>query len=356
MRSYLYFVLLCGVILPAGMQAQGLHLTKGASLVVNGKPSIVLNNAGLTNNGQFIADSGTVVFTGDNAGTASFVDGRNPVAFYNLTVTRSSGDLWLHNDAAIGGRIDMQGGNLLLNNHVLDLGTTGSILGESNYSSISGADGGVVKARALLNVPHGANPGNIGVAISSEANLGWTSVARGHIQQNAGTGSGIQRYFDIDPEFNSGRPGSLRFFYLDGELDGKNVDELGVFSSDGFGWTSRGKDLADRTAGWVTKENIGLSHRFTLAIPGSSVNRSGVGLLQVSPNPSAGAFRTLLVCDQEGDRLIGLYDGAGHLLERKKWHCIRGMNVVEWNVTGLAQGAYHLSGEGLKPVTVSIMK
>jgi hypothetical protein len=266
--------------------------------------------------------------------------------------------MWLHNNAAIGGKISMQGGNLRLNNYVLDLGTTGSIQGESNSSSITGAEGGVVKARALLNAPRVANPGNIGVAISSEANLGWTTVTRGHIQQAAGVGAGIQRYFDIDPEYNSGQPSSLRFYYLDGELDGKSGDELAVFSRarDGISWTSQGKDRSDRTAGWVTKENIGLLHRFTLAIPGSRMNRAGGGSVQVSPNPSAGAFRMTLVSDREGDRVIGLYDVAGHLLERKIWHCIQGMNVIEWNVTGLSQGAYHLAADGLSPVTVTIMK
>jgi hypothetical protein len=350
------------VFCPLGGQAQGVHLTPGIYWVAQGSPSMVLNNASLINNGNFIPDSGTVIFTSDMATTGAFIGGANPVSFYNLTIGKSAKHLQLNNNAFVTGRITLDSGNLQLNDYTLDLGTTGSIQGESNYSRITGTAGGVVKTSALLNAPHLANPGNIGVAISSEANLGWTTITRGHIQQAVGASSGIQRYFDIDPENNSGQPGSLRLYYLDGELDGRNGHQLSVFSRerDGLGWTSHGKDQSDPIAGWVTKENVGLLQRFTLAIPGGQGKGSDHFLetlsVRVSPNPSAGTFRMALVSDREMDRVIGLYDLSGHLLERKIMHCIQGMNVLEWNATRLAQGTYQLATDGLAPVKLAIIK
>jgi len=138
---------------------------------------------------------------------------------------------------------------------------------------------------------------------------------------------------------------------------------LAVFSKDneGTGWTLRGKDQFDRVAGWVTKENIGLSHRFTLAIPERQMNGAAgrlreIGSVRIFPNPNSGVFRMILTSDRQKDRIIRLYDVSGHLLESKKWHCFQGMNVVEWNVAGLSQGVYHMAADGLAPVEVSITR
>lgn len=244
-----------------------------------------------------------------------------------------------------------------MNNYTLDLGTSGRILGEKSSSCITGAEGGTIKAIALLNAPQGVNPGNIGVAFTSEAYLGRTLITRGHVRQGgagAGDGDGIQRYFEIDPENNLNSQVTLRCYYLDGELAGMNGDELALFSKEGAGWAYRGKDGSDRIAGWVAKENVGLLRRFTLAIPGGKGVATWTTSLSVAPNPSSGVFRMILVSDSEKDRVVKLYDLLGHVLQIKKIHCMAGMNTVEWYVAGLAQGTYHLAAEGMAPVAVLI--
>ncbi len=49
------------------MQAQGLHITPGAHLVMSDSPNLVFNNSNLINNGSFAPGNSTVLFTGNHA-------------------------------------------------------------------------------------------------------------------------------------------------------------------------------------------------------------------------------------------------------------------------------------------------
>jgi hypothetical protein len=322
------------------VQSQGLRIMSGARLVVSGAPQLVLQDAALINDGEMRPDSSRCLVFGN----ASFIGGSRPTSFYDLVI---GGDVQLENHASVAGGIYMQGGNLQLNRYTLDLGRSGSIIGERNESRITG---GLIKVSAFLDAPVEVNPGNIGVAFTSGANLGWTTIVRGHEQQ---TDAGIGRYFTIDPESNSGAPVSLRLFYFDGELSGKNKERLGVFAR-GMkpgGWVVWGKDQADVSAGWVVKKNIGGARFVTLGIPASRGQA-----VQIAPNPTSGEFRVMLLCEKEEDKVLYLYDVLGHLLVSRRVHCIAGSNSIEWNGAGLAQGSYRLSVGGMEPVTVEIMR
>jgi len=84
-------------------------------------------------------------------------------------------------------------------------------------------------------------------------------------QNNAVGETGIRRYFDIQPGVSSNAQASLRFYYFDDELNGKDKDALAVFSTrNGLqDWALSGKDNA--AAGWVVKNGITQLSRFTLA-------------------------------------------------------------------------------------------
>ena len=95
-------------------------------------------------------------------------------------------------------------GNLQLNSYNINLKTTGKIIGETPISCIRGASGGTITAVAKLIAPQAANPGNIGVELTSGATLGATVITRGHLPQSfADGGLGIQRHFTITPTNNS---------------------------------------------------------------------------------------------------------------------------------------------------------
>lgn len=363
-RALVFLPLLA--LFPFYIEAQGLHITAGAQWITNGAPNLVLNNASLFNNGNFEAGNGTVLFTGDAAGSNSFIGGERPIYFYHLTVSKSANDLQLNNDAGINGRITMSSGNLQLNNYTLDLGSSGTIIGESNRSCITGVHGGLIKITTVLEAPQAVNPGNIGVELTSQARLGSTVITRGHVQPSNSKGqSGIQRYFDIVPEMNNGLQATLRFFYLDGELAGKNKTDLTIFSSqEGHSdWSSRGKDQADASGNWVVKSNIGELHWFTLAIPVGGIT-SPIGevtlqkgaSLELYPNPSSGEFNTILVSDVEKDRVLHLYDQTGHPLATRVIHCQAGVNTIQWDISKYAAGVYYLTSEGLTGGSVKMVK
>ncbi len=117
------------VISGLGGQAQGLQLMPGIHWVENGPSQLILHNASLINNGSFLTDSGTVVFSSDAGSAGAFIGGVNPVFFHHLTIGNSAGDLRMNNDAFVSGRVFLDSGNLQLNGYLLDLGSSGSIVG-----------------------------------------------------------------------------------------------------------------------------------------------------------------------------------------------------------------------------------
>ena len=331
-------------LLPAFGQAQRLYIAPGAQLVVNNAPSLVLNNVSLVNNGSFAAGNSTVVFTGTSR---LYIGGDNPTAFYTLTVHAPSNEVQLNTNTFVTNRMAMDSGNLQLNTYTLNLGATGFISGERNGARITGTDGGAIVATALLNAPHAVNPGNTGVEITSDANLGTTTVTRTHRQQSNNSGqTGIQRYFDIVPSYNSAAPVTLRFYYFDDELAGNTKNTLSLFSGTPGqdNWAARGKDNSDDINNWILKSNVPVSQRFTLAVATDS-RITGSSML-VYPNPSRDAFTVRLFSEKEKDLVVRLQSQWGQILETKTIHCQAGNNTIEWNISKYAAGTYLLVFEG----------
>lgn len=348
------FIRLCVLMmLPAfsqfSLQAQGLHLVSGINWVASGSPCLVLNNAGLTNNGNFFADSSTVLFTGNMITSGSYIGGDRPVSFYNLTISKSYNDVQLNNDVVVTGMITMDSGNLQLNRYSIDLGNSGRITGERNSSCITGVGGGTIRIATVLNAPHAVNPGNIGVEFTSDADLGPVVITRGHDQlTNFGGTTSIQRWFDIVQETNTNAPTSLRFFYLEGELAGKDKNALAVFSTKkgDNNWSVRGKDASDPVANWVLKSGITSGSRFTLARgsdhlpPGPATTIASV---QIYPNPSHNVFSMQIVSEREGNGVIRLYDLSGKSLEERMVYWQAGVTTIDWDISKYAAGVYYLS-------------
>src|SRR5258708_3918752 len=92
------------VLFPVGMFGQAVHLTAGSKMVMNGNVTMVLNNAGIVNDGNFTAGNSTIMFTG-NALVAP-ISGTNSSSFNNITINKSSGDVQLNNDIAMNGVIN----------------------------------------------------------------------------------------------------------------------------------------------------------------------------------------------------------------------------------------------------------
>lgn len=200
------------LMLPVGLAAQNLKIN-GCYVILNGPVHLVLHNAGLNNNGSLYSASGKVWFTGDQP---SVIGGTSPTGFREVVISKSTGAVTLQKDIQVPGSITMNSGKLLLNNHTLDLGSSGSIIGESNQSYITGFTGGrVLTTKKLVSAAIGLNPGNIGVALTSSVPLGNVTIERKHIQEPLFGGLlSINRSFVITSNVTGGLDVTLRFFIL----------------------------------------------------------------------------------------------------------------------------------------------
>jgi hypothetical protein len=351
------FLLVCLVALPPGLNAQ-VQSSQGLKLVANGDLKLVFNDAGLINHGQFSPGNSTVIFKGT---APSYISGSSAVNFHNLVISKTGQDLSLDNDLNISGNLRLEEGNLQLNSRTLDLGYTGRIEGERNEARITGSPGGIIKAYALLNAPKANNPGNMGVEITSAAAMGETEIIRGHSAQLSAEGQPvIARYYDIKPGFNTNLRATLKFYYLDAELNNGKEEALTVFASKKINgtWMEFGKDNSDLNTNFVVKNEIDQLHRFTLAGATNKMlaQQNSKTSVQLFPNPTPGQFTVLLNSAADTESAINLYDQLGRLLESRKVRFRAGVNNIAWNIAKYANGTYYLSFENTDLKTVRIVK
>lgn len=244
---------------------QGLMSSVGSNIVVSGSPNIVITDGNMNTEGAFAPGQGTVKFTGgSNAGVWG-----NNLGFYNLEIDKSAADLTLDTSITVDNNLTMTNRHIQLNNHNIDLGTTGTIVGESNTSYITGLSGGTVIRTETMNAPTAVNPGNIGAEITTASNLGTTQIIRGHVQQQGvSSGIGIARYFDIIPAsgMNSALNATVDFYYLEDELMGLGEAELmmSTKSAPSGWWFMIGEDGLDVSNNILTKTSIDTFGRITL--------------------------------------------------------------------------------------------
>jgi hypothetical protein len=375
------FVNIVAVAFPVWLTAQGIRLTPGSFMIMDGSVKLVLNNAGLITDGGFKQGNSTIIFTGNGPAAKARLGGNQTTAFRHVTINRSLNDVLLNGDIVIQGTLTMIKGNLQLNSRTVDLSSTGDISGESNLSHITGISGGSVRKTAILNAPQAVNPGNIGVALTSAANLGQTVITRGHLQQQLpGVGAGIQRFFIITPTNNVQVNGTLRFYYLDTELAGIDENALNLWSgadAEEGDWLLIGKDSSDTITNKVVKYGLDHFKTFTLA-PGtvsqllrvnnvttkaSSTDQqqelsnsfsAAQTSVRVYPNPLQEQFVIDFFSNQGKEYVISLYNQNGQLLQSKKALCGVGMNRIHWNMSDYANGVYFVvfENEGLKSIKV----
>ncbi|RXK85977.1 T9SS type A sorting domain-containing protein [Filimonas effusa] len=248
--------------------SQGLVISNGSNIVVNGATSIVINNGGINNSGSFNASTGTIVFTGTSTASLS---GASTSSFYNLTVNKPGSFITLGHNVGVTHSLTMETGHLNLNGFDLDLGATGSLTGEKPASRVIGPNGGYLISSAILNAPNKANPGNIGLEITASANPGLVTLKRGHQSRQLSGGFGIHRYYDITAANNIGENATLRFHYFDEELGGVSESELGVYSVTSVtpGGELEIKSFTDPIANYVEVNGAALAGVF---VPASTIS------------------------------------------------------------------------------------
>jgi hypothetical protein len=366
-------------LLPAGLTAQGLIINTGGLLVMNGPARLVMNDIPFTNNGSFWADSSTVLFTGVQPVNYCFIQGSAPSSFYNLAIDRSGplNSIMLFQSIAVSGELGMRNGNMDLRDNSLTLTGNGRIMGEHDGSYITNSSTGLIIVMRKLFAPQAVNPGNIGLELTSSANLGSTMITRRSGPQTLSNGAtGISRWFTVSPAHNFELDASIRVFYLDSELASNSESGLNIWTGSDIAasWLMAGKDSSNTTDNWVKLSGIDHFNRITLGGSGavdmrtkpSPLHSNAAGLnadeapvkgkVLLYPNPSKDRFTLSLGSDREKDGVIGLYDAYRHLLQRRAIHLFAGQNTLAWDLTGYAAGVYYLVSENKDFMPIKLVK
>jgi hypothetical protein len=153
--------------------------------------------------------------------------------------------------------------NLDLNGQAVTLGATANLVEGSGRAF--GASGSIATTRNLNNIS-ARDVAGLGAIITTAANMGSTTITRGHAQQTGAGNVSILRYYDITPTNNAALDASLIFNYNDAELNSLTENNFRQYRSTdgGANWTDEGGAL-NTASNTVTKTGISSFSRWTVA-------------------------------------------------------------------------------------------
>lgn len=257
---FTFLIIVCSYIANAQ-----LTIAPGGSIHFKGAAQLTLDNTSFINLGSFYPDSGAVVFKGNK----DQIVGGAQTSFFDLIIDMDQPKLvTLSTQIYVSNRIFFNDGYLFLGDYDVNLGRTGILQNEyENHRIWTNGTGRVIASRTINNVDN-ALPGNMGLSITTDANLGEVTIRRGYLPPGGGgLPSSAMRYFEIVPEFQPANPGLLlRLLYWDNELDGADENSLQVFHSlDGVSWNNIGFSARNAANDWVEHDNVQVYGRFVLA-------------------------------------------------------------------------------------------
>ncbi len=267
-------LLFCALSFTAAAQ---MKVSNGTSIVISSGANINLNDISLDYANSTIAVDGKLIFSGS---ANNQISGNTTIK--NVSLAKTTGNkISLGSNVSLDGSFDFSSGLLDLNGYDLNLGSTGSLLNETNTSFATGSSGYVI-SNVNLNNPSGINPGNIGVIITSPNNWGNTIIKRGNYSLSDGTNQTIKRFFDIIPANNTNLNATLRFLYLDGsELNGLQESQfrLALSGDNGANWTSLSNVILNPSQNYVEVSGVNAVGRVSLVndftLPLSALTLSG---------------------------------------------------------------------------------
>ena len=329
---------------------------------------VTLENMDLINEGNNDYIFCNIRFSGNTNSTISGVGpygNGNGIYYSGVEIAKTGGAkvMLLGQNTNVLGRVTFTSGYLDLNGHVLSLNNKGELVGESENSRIIGPSGGYVQYKQPK---HTTVPGwSTGVTYGYfDSVTSW--VRRGHVTftGNLGTGSGIQRYFQITGvESNLPIPIlSVRMKYLESELNGLNENDL-VFwsSSDMINWTNNGFTTRNTTDNYVELSNITnfQDKYFTLASAGSPRPLTSVpqqikaiavpgketitNKWKTWPNPADKILLIDITSTSASQATTSIFDPKGSLIRTQTNHLMEGSNRLRLDLKNLAAGIYYVT-------------
>ncbi len=241
-----------------------LHIDSGTTWVSRPETAVVLDNMDL----QYDADpswllDNTFRFTGT---TNSAIGGNQQPWLYAISLAKTSpAKLYLTTQLNIAKRINFQSGLFDLNALYIALSDTALLTNESETSRIYGDLGGEVSIFLPLNGLVNANPGNLGLQLTSPNSLGNVTISRGHVPSTVNiTHYSVSRYYDLSPAVSVDSNTNLRFNYFDAELNGLPEDSLGLWEANDGSFFPLGFTARDATLNYVEKHGLTQPGRLTL--------------------------------------------------------------------------------------------
>jgi hypothetical protein len=208
-----------------------------------------------SNNRMFVTDAGRVVIDGNQIQTIS---GDSAINFYKLEINKASNNLILSQNIRVSDTLSMVSGNIDLNTHEVDLGTSGELFNESENAKVFATTG---KIKALRYIDHpelSENIAGLGLFISADELFSNVLVERGNEQQTSNGDSSIFRYYNFIP-LNAGITGlidTLKFSYFTSEaVQGEYLYKVYASLNDGTDWSNKG-GLVDTANNFVITTTI----------------------------------------------------------------------------------------------------
>jgi hypothetical protein len=231
------------LLVPFILLSQGRFVVNGSTLkvVTTGVAKIVLNDYYYLNQtGSLISVEGDWNFVGS---TNQRITGISQ--FENLTINKTSGEVMLDNDISVTGNVTMTSGKINLNGKILDLGTTGTLINETNINKIySTTSLSYVKVTRTIGSGISINPGNIGLLMVTTNALGSTEIRRRNEIVDVGSSNmSINRVYSVFPSTNNGSLNTtLNVNYFNSELNGLTETSLKTYRrpSSSSSWVNKG--------------------------------------------------------------------------------------------------------------------
>jgi hypothetical protein len=210
-------------------------------IVTTGSVNIVLNDYNYINQtGSLLNVGGYWTFFGSSNQTITGTS-----QFENIIINKSSGELLLADDISVSGDVTMTNGKLNLNGKILDLGTTGSLVSETNTNKIySTSSASYVRVVRTIGGGVTINPGNVGISLVTTNSLGITEIRRRNEIVDVGSSNmSINRVYSVFPSTNNGSlNATLDVNYFNSELNGLDESSLATFRrpSTSSAWVNKG--------------------------------------------------------------------------------------------------------------------
>lgn len=275
--KYLFTPLLGIFLLKIPNASAQLKVGNGINIAISSGANVVLNNISLEQGNTAITGDGKILLTG--ASTINTISAISSIK--NISLDKAGGSVQLLNNLSVAGTLHLINGKFDLNGYDLNLGGTGTLAGENESNHVMGVSGFIVK-QAVLNAPNLAAPGNLGLSITSTANLGNTTIKRGNYASSDGSNFSIKRFFDISPANNTALNATIKLKYLEAELNGLQENQLQLLTSANGGstWSKVNTATLNTTNNEVEATGLATLNRLTLTnifttLPISAIYVSG---------------------------------------------------------------------------------